>query len=157
MAFDNIANALKRPGEGLTPQQQQDNYKAFSDLMSKGVYLPDVLTEVKSLKERVEALERPKDNPLDAEIFAVMEASVKGDPEVVKAKAKLADAKTRVISELCMRDEGYRRAFDEYRTIVHAKYVGIRQEVQATGGKGIAGSRADPKGGVSDKAGVQGE
>lgn len=120
-------NALKGD-KGLTTQQQSDNYKAFSELMKEGVYLPDMLNEIKTLKARVENLERPKDNPIDAEIFSVMEAKVKGDPEVASAKTRLANAKTRIISELCMKDEEYRRLFDEYKTVVHAHYVGMKEE-----------------------------
>lgn len=128
MAYENILNAVKSSGDGLTTQQKADNYNAFSKMMEQNVYLPDLVKDMEALKTRVQELERPKTSEVDAEIFAVMEHAVKDDADVVQAKNRLARAKTRVISELCMRDEEYRRLFDEYRTAVHTKYVGIRED-----------------------------
>lgn len=147
--YENIVKALKGPGEGLTTQQQSDNYKAFSELMDQGVYIPGLLAKIKDLETKVEALEKPKANPLDAEIFELMEAKVRNDPEVAQARTRLAAAKTRIISELCMRDEEYRRLFDEYKTTVHAHYVGLREEVKNEAGGRAAGVRNNPQGGVS--------
>jgi len=121
MAYENILKALGRSGEGLSQQQQSDNYRAFSEIMREGVYIPDMISQIDSLKARVEALEHP--NPVDAELFTVMESTVREDTDVRTAKDKLATAKTRVISELCMKDTDYRRLFEEYRTLVHTKYV----------------------------------
>ena len=128
MAYENILNAVKSSGDGLTTQQKADNYNTFSEMMKQGVYLPDLVKDMEALKAKVQELERPKTSEVDAEIFAVMEHAVKDDPDVVQAKNRLARAKTRVISELCMRDEEYRRLFDEYRTAVHTKYVNIRED-----------------------------
>ena len=128
MAYENILSAVKSSGDGLTTQQKADNYNAFSKMMEQNVYLPDLVKDMEALKAKVQELERPKTSEVDAEIFAVMEHAVKDDPDVVQAKNRLARAKTRVISELCMRDEEYRRLFDEYRTAVHTKYVGIRED-----------------------------
>ena len=128
MAYENILNAVKGTGDGLTTQQKADNYNAFSKLMEQNVYIPDLVKDMETLKSRVQELEKPRTSEVDAEIFSVMEHAVKDDPDVVQAKNRLARAKTRVISELCMRDEEYRRLFDEYRTAVHTKYVGIRED-----------------------------
>lgn len=121
MAYENILKALGRPGEGLSQQQQSDNYRAFSEIMREGVYIPDMISQIDSLRARVDALEHP--NPVDAELFSVMESTVREDTDVRTAKDRLATAKTRVISELCMKDTDYRRLFEEYRTLVHTKYV----------------------------------
>ena len=128
MAYENILNAVKSSGDGLTTQQKADNYNTFSKMMEQNVYLPDLVKDMEALKSRVQELERPRTSEVDAEIFSVMEHAVKDDPDVVQAKNRLARAKTRIISELCMRDEEYRRLFDEYRTAVHTKYVGIRED-----------------------------
>ena len=128
MAYENILNAVKGTGDGLTTQQKADNYNAFSKLMEQNVYIPDLVKDMEALKSRVQELEKPRTSEVDAEIFSVMEHAVKDDPDVVQAKNRLARAKTKVISELCMRDEEYRRLFDEYRTVVHTKYVGIRED-----------------------------
>lgn len=148
MTYDNILKALKSPGDGLTTQQQSDNYRTFSELMEQGVYLPGLLDRIKDLESKVEALEKPQAAPIDAKIFELMESKVRNDPEVAAAKARLAAAKTRIISDMCMRDEEYRRLFDEYRTTVHAHYVGIYEEVQAPAGGRAAGLREDAQGGV---------
>jgi len=128
MAYENILNAVKGSGDGLTTQQKADNYSTFSKMMENNVYLPDLVKDMEALKTRVQELEKPRTSEVDAEIFSVMEHAVKDDPDVVQAKNRLARAKTRIISELCMRDEEYRRLFDEYRTAVHTKYVGIRED-----------------------------
>ena len=39
-------------------------------------------------------------SPIDPDLFSVMEASVKGDEEVKAARQRLADEKSRVISEM---------------------------------------------------------
>lgn len=55
--------------------------------------------------------------------YQKMEAAVKGDDEVKAAKQRLADEKSRVISEICSKDEGYRQAMESYRRAVNAAYV----------------------------------
>lgn len=127
MGYDNIIKALSRqeepaPQAGLTLQQQSDNYSAFSDLMKQGVYIPDLLKRIDALEAQVREQGAKKDT-VDADLFSVMEASVKGDDEVKAAKQRLADEKSRVISEICARDEGYRQAMDAYRRTVNAAYI----------------------------------
>lgn len=127
MVYDNILKALSRqeepaPQAGLTLQQQTDNYSAFSDLMKQGVYIPDLLKRIDALEAQVREQSAKKDT-VDADLFSVMEASVKGDDEVKAAKQRLADEKSRVISEICSKDERYRQAMDAYRRTVNAAYI----------------------------------
>lgn len=129
-SYDNILKALNQPQQptpaspsgGLSFQQQSDNYAAFSDLMKQGVYIPDLLKRIDALEAQVKEQGQRKD-VMDADLFSVMEASVKGDDEVKAAKQRLADEKSRVISEICSKDEGYRQAMDAYRRTVNAAYI----------------------------------
>lgn len=126
-SYDNILKALNQPQStpaqgGLTFQQQSDNYSAFSDLMKQGVYIPDLLKRIDALEAQVREQGQRKDT-MDADLFSVMEAAVKGDDEVKAAKQRLADEKSRVISEICSKDEGYRQAMEAYRRAVNAAYV----------------------------------
>ena len=128
MAYDNILRAVGNTANALSTQQQSDNYEMFNKLMRDNIYLPDLLKKIDDLEKKVGEMERPKENPIDAELFGVMEQAVKDDASVVNAKRILQNEKTRVISELCIRDEAYRKAFDEYRRAVNAAYVNMRQE-----------------------------
>lgn len=129
--YDNIQKVLNGSTSTLTPAQQSDNYKVFSDIMKEGIYLPDMMTRLKELEAKMEKMDRPKENAIDAQLFAVMESAVKDDQGVIDAKRQLQAEKSRIISDLCMADEGYRGAFDRYRTAVNAAYVGRREEGQA--------------------------
>ena len=123
--YSSILKALGKedtPQGGLTYQQQTDNYSAFSDLMKQGVYIPDLLKRIDALEAQVREQGQRKDT-MDADLFSVMEAAVKGDDEVKAAKQRLADEKSRVISEICSKDEGYRQAMEAYRRAVNAAYV----------------------------------
>ena len=126
-SYDNILKALNQPQStpaqgGLTFQQQSDNYSAFSDLMKQGVYIPDLLKRIDALEAQVREQGQRKDT-MDADLCSVMEAAVKGDDDVKAAKQRLADEKSRVISEMCSKDEGYRQAMESYRRAVNAAYV----------------------------------
>lgn len=131
-SYDNILKALNQPQQsapaqgGLTFQQQSENYSAFSDLMKQGVYIPDLLKRIDALEAQVREQGAKKDT-LDADLFAVMEASVKGDDDVKSSRQRLADEKSRVISEICMRDDGYRNALEAYRRTVNAAYIRLRE------------------------------
>jgi len=135
MAYENILKAVNSEGKALSTKQQADNYSTFSELMKQGVYLPDLLKKIDALESRVDEMSKPKENPIDAELFAVMEQAVKDDPAVVEARRKLQAEKTRVISELCMQSEAYRDAFNQYRRQVNSSYVSVREEVKATPGE----------------------
>ena len=135
-SYDNILKALNQPQQpapaqgGLTFQQQSDNYAAFSDLMKQGVYIPDLLKRIDALEAQVKEQGQRKE-VIDADLFAVMEASVKGDDDVKAAKQRLADEKSRVITEICSRDEGYRTAMEAYRRTVNAAYIRFKGHTDA--------------------------
>lgn len=135
-SYDNILKALDQPQQpapaqgGLTFQQQSDNYTAFSDLMKQGVYIPDLLKRIDTLEAQVKEQGQRKDT-IDADLFSVMEASVKGDEEVKAARQRLADEKSRVISEICSKDEGYRNALDAYRRTVNAAYIRSKESTDS--------------------------
>lgn len=133
MAFDNIISAMNNSqGNGLSSQQKSDNYELFNKLMRDNVYLPDLIRKVDDLEKKINDMEKPKENPIDAELFAVMEQAVKDEPSVLEARRRLQNEKTRVISELCMKSEEYRTCFDGYRTAVNAAYVASKEKKQAT-------------------------
>lgn len=123
--YSSILKAIGKedtPQGGLTYQQQTENYSAFSDLMKQGVYIPDLLKRIDALEAQVREQGQRKDT-MDADLFSVMEASVKGDEEVKAAKQRLADEKSRVIAEICSKDEGYMKAMEDYRRTVNAAYI----------------------------------
>ena len=123
--YSSILKAIGKedtPQGGLTFQQQTENYSAFSDLMKQGVYIPDLLKRIDTLEAQVREQGQRKDT-MDADLFSVMEASVKGDEEVKAAKQRLADEKSRVIAEICSKDEGYTKAMEDYRRTVNAAYI----------------------------------
>ena len=123
--YDNILKALGKEDPqqtGLSYQQQTENYQTFSDLMKQGVYIPDLLKRIETLEAQVREQGARKDT-MDADLFSVMEASVKGDEEVKAAKQRLADEKSRVIAEICSKDEGYTKAMEDYRRTVNAAYI----------------------------------
>lgn len=127
--YGNILKALGKEDPqqgGLTYEQQSANYSAFSQMMKDGVYIPDLLKRIETLEAQVKEQAVKKDT-LDADLFSVMEQAVKGDPDVKKARQRLAEEKTRVITDLCMRDDGYRGAMESYRRAVNAAYVHTRE------------------------------
>lgn len=126
--YDNIQKVLNGSTSTLTPAQQSENYKVFSDIMKEGIYLPDMMARLKELEAKMEKMDRPKENAIDAQLFAVMESAVKDDQGVIDAKRQLQAEKSRIISDLCMADERYRGAFDRYRTAVNAAYVGQKED-----------------------------
>ena len=131
--YSSILKALEKDDPqqgGLSYQQQTENYSAFSDLMKQGVYIPDLLKRIDALEAQVKEQGQRKE-VIDADLFAVMEASVKGDDDVKAAKQRLADEKSRVISEICSRDEGYRTAMEAYRRTVNAAYIRYKGHSEA--------------------------
>ena len=129
--YSNILKAIGNNGNTLSTQQQADNYSAFSKMMSDGVYIPDLIKKLDSLEAKVKTLEEngQKPTPIDLDLFAVMESAVKEDPDVKNARKKMADEKSRVISEYCMKDNKFREAADAYRREVNRAY--IQQKEQA--------------------------
>lgn len=132
--YSNILNAMQSltgaSAGKLTPAQEVENYSTFSDLQKQGVYLPDLMRkvgEVDELKKRLEAVETARTGPMDAELFAVMESAVKTVPSVKEARQRAADEKSRVLSEMCLRDEGYRKAVEDYRREVNRAYIAQKE------------------------------
>jgi len=85
------------------------------------------LQEFDSMKARLEELERSKP-AIDATVFATMESAVSDDPDVVKAKTRVADEKARVILELCMKDPAFRESYEQYKSTVNRVYVESREK-----------------------------
>lgn len=155
--YDNILKALggaANPGAPAKYQAQMDNYTLFSKLTNEGISLQDLINkaaQVDELKERMDKLDKNQPS-LDLELFSVMEAAVKNDDSVKAARQRVADEKTRVITELCSKDERYREAYGSYRTAVNAAYV--RQKEQAEDRSRLAPVRDDAKRGVQDQEGL---
>lgn len=126
--YTNILNALGKSASTLTIQQQNANFDAYRKLTDNGVSIPDLLEKLKTLEEKVDKLEKPKEETLDSHLFEVMANSVKDDPLVIEAKKVLQAEKTRVITELCIADEGYRKAFQRFKQIVNQQYIGAREK-----------------------------
>lgn len=121
MAYDNIMNALKTQSK-LTPSQEVENYNAFSTLQKEGVYLPDLMKRINDMETRLAGYEKSRQEA-DADLFAVMEQAVRDEQTVREARQRVQDEKSRIIAELCGKDEGYRRAVEEYRRTVNAEYI----------------------------------
>jgi len=126
MAYENIMKAINKSGEGLTVQQQSENYEMFSKMMKEGVYLPELIQKINALETKVDEMSKPKESVIDAQLFSVMEQAVRSDPKVIEAKRKLQDEKTRIISEMCMQDESYRKLFGDYKTAVNSAYIDFK-------------------------------
>ena len=118
-----IPSTTFSPTPKLSLQEQAENYNMFSEMMKQGVYLPDLVKKVDVLTAEVESLKTKAKTEVDTELFEAMEASVKGVPEVKRAKQHLADVKSMVISEMCMKDPRYQEAYDEYRRTVNKAYI----------------------------------
>ena len=128
--YSSILKAIGKedtPQGGLTYQQQTENYSAFSDLMKQGVYIPDLLKRIDALEAQIKEQGARRDT-VDADLFAVMESAVKGDDDVKRARQRLAEEKTRVISDMCMRDDGYRQAMESYRRAVNSAYIRSKED-----------------------------
>lgn len=111
MTYDNIVKALG--GSKLTPQQQADNYNAFSKLMQDGVYLPDLI-------EKAEGGD-------SADILPIMESAVRDEPSVIEASSHLREERDRALAALVASDPGVRKAQDAYREAVKAAYLRQRE------------------------------
>lgn len=157
--FSNILSALNQGAQapaqapmGLTPAQQTDNYNLFSDMMKKGIYLPDLIKRMDDLESKVRSMQESKPD-VNRELFAVMEAAVKGDPDVKAAKQRVADEKSRIIAEMCQKDPRFQEALDGYRTAVNRAYI-EHKEKQASD-RGRAPEVCDhPSGRISHQEGM---
>ena len=131
MDYQNILNAINKP-QGADPSadlaRRTENYRMAEQLNQEGMSIKDLLTKVDELTRKVESMEKPS-RSMDEDLFLVMEAAVRDDESVVKAKERMAVERARVISELCSRDPGYADARDAYRGAVYRAYVERRGDV----------------------------
>ena len=125
MDYSALFNAVTgTQASGLTAQQINENYQAFQELQKQGITIPTLMRDLEDLKAKVSAIEtKPKTPQLDSELFQVMEAAVKDDPQVVSARMNAQQVKAQIISELCRQDPRYAQALDQYSREVHAAYV----------------------------------
>lgn len=107
----------------LSLDQQAANYDTFSELMKQGVYLPDLIQSIESLKAEVAELKKGAKTQIDTDLFEAMEASVKNEPEVRQARQRMAEEKTRVLTDMCMNDPRFKEAYDGYRRTVNQAYI----------------------------------
>lgn len=132
--YSNILKALGAPqanapvsAGGLSMVQQAENYTAFDELMRQGVHIPTLIKRLDEMESKVKALESQPRHDTNAELLAVMEQAVKNDPEVKAARQRVADVKTAIISELCMKDPRYCEALEAYKTTVNRIYIKRRE------------------------------
>lgn len=125
MDYSVLLNAVTgTQAPGLSAQQINENYQAFQELQKQGITIPTLMRDLEDLKAKVSAMEtKPKTPQLDSELFQVMEAAVKDDPQVVSARMNAQQVKAQIISELCRQDPRYAQALDQYSREVHAAYV----------------------------------
>lgn len=121
--YSHILQAVQTPkadDRKLTTAQELDNYAAFSELMKRGVYLPDLIKRMD---------EPPQDTPeiIDEDILEVMESAVSDDDEVKEAYRKVVESKNAVLRRLCLSDQDFRKAHEEYQRVVRRKYVELKK------------------------------
>lgn len=107
----------------LSLEQQAQNYDTFSEMMKQGIYLPDLVKTIEDLKSEVDKLKNNAKAEVDSSFFEAMEASVKGDARVRTARQRMADVKTDVLTEICMKDPRFKDAYEGYRRTVNEVYI----------------------------------
>lgn len=172
--YSNILKALGNPQVndpvpsrgGLSMVQQAENYTAFDELMKQGVHIPTLIKRLDEMESKIKTLESQPNQNTNAELLAVMEQAVKNDPEVKTSRQHVADVKSAIITELCMKDQRYRDALESYKTTVNRVYIESREkdghatertacpEVQASDGGGAAEIRDDAGRGGEDQEGI---
>ena len=119
--YTNILNAIgakKASDEKLSTADRVENYNLLEKLNAQGIKLSDLM-------KKAEQNEAKSD---DAELFSLMEASVKGDPEVKSARQRVADVKSSVLAKICYQYPEYKEAIDEYRRTVARVYKQMASE-----------------------------
>ena len=181
MTYDNILKAMSGQNQSQPPVheesnkisrqlstlEQSQNYETFSMLMKEGVYLPDLIKRLDEMESKIKTLESQPKHDTNAELLAVMEAAVKNNPEVKQARQKVADAKTAIINEMCMKDPRFKDALEEYKTTVNRVYIQTREndgsertrypEVEATDGGTVTPVRYESGRGEAYKESIQGD
>lgn len=125
--YENILSAVK--SSKLSSAQEIENYDVFSKLQKEGVVLSDLVrkaSEADDLRKKVDDMSRSKPT-VDTELLMVMEGAVKDIESVKTAKKKLSDERRRVIEEICMHDDRYRQAMEDYRAEVNRTYVDMKE------------------------------
>lgn len=125
--YSNILQAINGMNQGSNGTmtdlaRRNENYKLVDQLNQEGISLKEALGQIETLKKEVEELKKPP-KAVDEDLFAVMEASVASEPEVIEAKRKVAIEKNRVIAELCAKDPQFMATRDEYRRTVKRMYI----------------------------------
>lgn len=136
--FSNILKAVGQPTQTpmagtsspLSYEQQSDNYNTFSEMMRKGIYLPDLLKRLDDMEAKVKALESQPKHDTNAELFSVMESAVRNSDSVRDARQNVADVKTQILTEICMKDKRFADAVSEYQTIVKREYIRQKESLQ---------------------------
>ena len=118
--YTNILNAIgaKPKDEKLSTAERVENYNLLEKLNAQGIKLSDLM-------KKAEQNEAKND---DAELFSLMEASVKGDSEVKSARQRVADVKSSVLAKICYQYPEYKEAIDEYRRTVARVYKQMASE-----------------------------
>lgn len=150
---------------GLSMAQQAENYSAFSELMKQGIHIPTLLKRLDDMETKVKTLESQPKHDTNAELLAVMEAAVKNNPEVKQARQKVADVKTAIINEMCMKDSRFKDALEAYKTTVNRVYIQTREsdgsernrpEIETEGRGTTAPVRDEPRRSETHKESAQG-
>jgi hypothetical protein len=118
MDFSNIVKATTQNNYEI----QNDNYKLLEQMNKEGISLRDTLNDIADLKRRMSEAESKKPQ-IDEDLFQVMEASVKDAESVKNAKNRVSIEKNRVIADMCMKDEGFRKAYEDYKRAVNQAYI----------------------------------
>lgn len=103
---------------GLSIEDRARNYQLFDELMKKGVKLDTLIKEAENNR-------RPAQ--MDAGLFSVMEATVKGCPAVASARAEVDALRDMILNEILMKDARYKSAYEAYHNIVSTEYVKNRE------------------------------
>ena len=119
MDFRNIA---KLTNQSNNYEVQNDNFRLLEQMNKEGISLRDTLNDIADLKKRMAEAESKKPQ-IDEDLFQVMEASGRDVDSVKSAKNRVTIEKNRVIADLCMKDEGFRKAYDDYKRVVNQAYI----------------------------------
>lgn len=112
--YSNILSALAKKSEEskLSAADRVENYNLLEKLNAQGIKLSDLVKKAEQSNQKED----------DAELFSLMEATVKNDEEVKNAKQRLMDAKSSVLTRICYQYPEYKAAIDEYRATVSRTY-----------------------------------
>lgn len=170
MDYSNILKAVGSQNPRMEDlNRRTDNYRIAEEASKNGTSLADMIRRMGELEDKVKALEAHPSQDANAELLAVMEASVKSDPEVREARQKVADIKTSIISEMCLKDPRYAQAVEDYKTTVNRVYIKSREsdgraQIQAEDGAGApricddsGGSQAHQESLSADETDAEGE